>query len=194
MDIEAYIDSGFKRKFIVRFCLGLIAVSLVSTLLFFFVMPGGAAGFYAPFISNFQHAREMLLISLLLIGIFEIVLACLFTILLVLFVSHKVGGPIFKLEQNIERLKNGDLANQDISFRSSDQGKILADKFNEMTQKLNAPFQELKYNFCKFSIGMEKFRRSRLNEGKSGYDTAAVKKVRQHVSKMENILNRFTTP
>ena len=194
MDIESYIDSGFKRKFIIRFCLGLIVVSLLSSVLFFFLIPGDVAGVYFSFISDFQQAQEMLGVALFFIGVFEILLACLFTLIIVLFFSHKVGGPIFKLEQNIEKLRNGDLTTADLCFRSSDQGKILADKFNEMTQNLNAPFRELKYNFCRCSISMEKFRRNWLHEGKSRYDVETIKKVRQHVGKMENILDRFSTP
>jgi hypothetical protein len=194
MDIESYIDSSFKRKFILRFCLGLIVVSLTSSILFFFLMPGGVAGVYSSFISDFRQARKMLGIVLFLIGVFEILMACLFTLIIVLFVSHKIGGPLFKLEQNIEKLKNRDLVTPPISFRSNDQGKILAVKFNEMLRNWNAPFTELKYDLCKFSIGMERFRRNWMQERKARYDVDTVRKVRHHVKKMENILDRFSTP
>lgn len=193
MDIESYIDSGFKRKFIIRFCLGLIAVSLMSSVLFFFLMPGGVAGVYSSFISDFQQAREMLGVVLFLIGLFEILMACLFTLVIVLFVSHKVGGPLFKLGQNIEKLKNRELVTPPICFRCNDQGKILADKFNEMLKSWHTPFAELKHDFCKFSIGMERLRRNWMQEGKERYDVGAVRKVRHHVKKMENILDRFST-
>lgn len=194
MDIESYIDSGFKRTFIIRFCLGLIAVSLMSSLLFFFLMPGGVTGVYSSFISDFQQAREMLGIALFLIGVFEILMACLFTLVIVLFVSHKVGGPIFKLEQHLEKLKNRELVMPPVCFRCNDQGKILAEKFNAMRTNWHAPFAELKHNFCKFSIGMERFRRNWMQEGKTPHDVDAVRKVRRHVQKMETILDRFRTP
>lgn len=190
MDIETFIDNRFRIKFILKFCLGLVILSMISSLFFLFILPKEKVNLYFSFFTNFQYVKEMFVPILIAVGLFEIVLSALFSIVLLLFVSHKIGGPIFKLEQNIEKIKNGDLSIPKIRFRSYDQGKVLAESFNNMVSGLNNVFCELKSTYALFAVKLEVIKGKIL---KSSYEVESIREAGSHVKEMENILKRFNT-
>lgn len=53
------------------------------------------------------------------------------TFLISLYLSHKIAGPVYKLRQFLERVKNGQL-DTPLSFRKSDHFRAVATDFNEM--------------------------------------------------------------
>jgi methyl-accepting chemotaxis protein len=58
------------------------------------------------------------------------------TILVVLFISHRIAGPLYKFESSLERIANGDVS-FDIHFRRNDEMKKLAEVFNTASRSLN---------------------------------------------------------
>jgi HAMP domain-containing protein len=188
--MNEYIGSRFKWDFIARFCIGMVAISILSALFFMLVIPKGEATFYASLVFLVQRTEASLVPIILVVGLFELVLALLFTLLLSLFLSHRVGGAIFKLERNVERLKNGEISIQKMSLRGTDQGQILAVKFNEMIHNWQANFNELMFYCGKFS--------ARTNGFKKGLFTVetcnaeAIARIKNDVGKIQAVLDRFT--
>lgn len=190
--MNEYIASRFKWLFIIRFCIGMVIISILSSLLFFLTTPKEATTFYTPLIYTLHETEIKLVPIILTVGFFEIILAVLFTLLLALLLSHKVGGPIFKLERNIERLRGGDFNIPGISFRDGDQGHILAIKFNEMRRSWHSHLKELKYNCCKFSARMDTLQRDWSQAEKSPLGTSRViTRIKHDVEKMQDVLDRF---
>ena len=54
-----------------------------------------------------------------------------------IFLTHKIAGPLFKLNQYFKRIEKGDLTAR-IQFRNFDEIKETADRFNEMAASLDA--------------------------------------------------------
>lgn len=185
-----YIDSRFKRDFIIRLCLGMVLIAMLCGIIFVLILPAQTANFYFSLISSFEETKRHLLPILAIVGLFEIILASLFTLLLALFLSHKVGGPIFKLGQNIEKLKAGDLGVSAISFRAKDQGQILADRFNEMRNSWHGHLSELMENYGNFSERMKGLTEDCL-AGRGLVDLQAIAGIKHDVEKMQNVLDRF---
>jgi HAMP domain-containing protein len=190
--MNAYIDSRFKWAFIVRFCIGMVIISILSSILIFLTIPKKDAAFYSPLIYTLHQAEADLVPIILIVGLFEIVLAFLFTLLLALFLSHKVGGPIYKLERNIEKLKAGDCIIPGISFRNADQGQILAAKFNEMLKNWHTHFKKLNYSYCKFSSRINTLERDWPQAEKSSLENSRmITRIKNDVVKMQEVLDRF---
>lgn len=185
-----YIDSRFKGMFIIRFLLGTVTIALFSCLLFYALIPNETASHYTALVSSFRDVQENLLPTMLVVGIFEIILALLFTLLLALFVSHKIGGPVHKLQSSIEQLQEGNLNLAEINFRNRDQGQILAKRFNEMLLSWHLHLSEMKYNYCKLAAQiniLEKYGHLDDNAEKD----RLIKRMRHDLEKVQGVLDRF---
>jgi len=60
-----------------------------------------------------------------------------------IFLTHKIAGPIFKLKQYFQTLKEGNVATR-IQFRKLDEVHYLAEGFNEMASSLDQRISNLK--------------------------------------------------
>jgi len=61
-----------------------------------------------------------------------------------LFLSHRVAGPLFKLERSVEAMIQGDFA-AEIYLRRKDEGKALAEKLNQLNAALSARILEMRH-------------------------------------------------
>ena len=82
-----------------------------------------------------RDTGEMLLPSLFVTNFLVIALSSAITVLVVLLVSHKIAGPLFKFEKVAREIGKGNLA-VSASLRHLDQLKDLSAAFNEMIQGL----------------------------------------------------------
>jgi methyl-accepting chemotaxis protein len=60
----------------------------------------------------------------------------------ILVVTHKIAGPIFRLEKELTRIGNGDLTGK-ITLREKDQVMEFADSINQMADRLHEKVQEI---------------------------------------------------
>ena len=58
------------------------------------------------------------------------------TIIVTLFISHRLAGPLFRFEKELKEIGNGDLTTV-ITLRKKDQIKSLADDLNRMSTNLD---------------------------------------------------------
>ncbi|MGE4358143.1 MAG: HAMP domain-containing protein, partial [Candidatus Omnitrophota bacterium] len=74
------------------------------------------------------------------------------TIILTLFVSHKIAGPLYRFKKELNSVGKGDLS-RNFQIRKNDQLQDLALSMNEMINKLRENLSELKerYNILKES-------------------------------------------
>jgi nitrogen fixation/metabolism regulation signal transduction histidine kinase len=186
-----YFDNRYKKRFIVRFIVGMVIISLASCLLFLSIIPSETASRYVSLIYHLHNTHQNLFTILLIVGLFEVILALLFTLLLVLLISHKVGGPMYKLGQNIERMTKGDLNLSEISFRDRDQGQVLATRFNEMLRSLRQNIKEAKYGYCKVQARMNPLEKSCL-EKDSAAKARMIIRMKHDLEKMQDVLGRFS--
>lgn len=121
-----YIYRDFQRSFIFSFCLAtfgaMVATSVILLILFHWASERGLAEM-AP----------------LLIGVNALVLGALvlLTFIAALLASHKVGGPLFRIEKALSTISQGDLTEK-ITLRQDDKLKQLAASINMMTESLNS--------------------------------------------------------
>ena len=124
-----YIKKEFQFRFILRFCLLIIAGVIVSTTLLFLLSQGTLT-------TSFQESRLVIkttgiaiLPSVIYTNLVTLVLITLCTILVTLFVSHKIAGPLVRLEKEIKEVGKGDLT-REVKFRGNDQITELEETMN----------------------------------------------------------------
>ncbi len=140
--MKGKVDKLLQRAFSLRFGLKLCLVTLLggAALLFLLYLSLGAnvGGSYTEAIYTIYDLKLRILplifassYSMLVLGAVTLAVAAISLIY-----SHKIAGPIFRLEQSMEKIGSGDLT-VSTRFRGSDQLSILAEDLNAMVRSLN---------------------------------------------------------
>jgi methyl-accepting chemotaxis protein len=131
-----FVKRDYQLKFILKFCLLLLAGGLVSSCLLLLFSRGTLT-------SSFNHSRLAIettplaiLPAVILTNIITFVLISLACVAVVLFVSHKIAGPLFRFEKEIGAIGGGDLT-KIITLRRKDQITDVAEVLNKMTADLH---------------------------------------------------------
>jgi len=136
------IKKDFQAKFILKFCLILLAGVILSTGLLFFLSQDTLT-------SSFQHSRLdikstglAILPAVIYTNLITLGLVTLAAIIVILFISHKIAGPLYRLEDELIKIGDGDLAGK-ISLREKDQVAEMAENINKMSGSLNRKVSEI---------------------------------------------------
>ena len=130
-----FIKKDFQFKFIFKFCLTILMGAIVATgLLFLFTQD--------TLTSSFQHSRLVIRNTALAIlpaaiytNLITLGLITLATIIVTLFISHKLAGPLFRFEKELREIGEGNLTKV-IKLRKKDQITNMADGLNKMSASL----------------------------------------------------------
>ncbi len=144
------VEGNFQARFILRFILVIVGATLLAT--------GAILGL---FYFKYQYAGADLENIVILVtpqgqtdvtGLFQIVLIPLIAAnLLVLCIivpfallySHRIAGPIYRLEQSMEMLLNGDM-DFIVTLRKHDEFKYLADRMNALIDFMRRNIHEVR--------------------------------------------------
>ena len=104
-----FIKKDFQTKFILKFCLLLLAGVIVSTGLLFLFSQDSLT-------SSFQNSRLVIKNTALAIlptvvytGLITLALLAIATIIVTLFISHRIAGPMFRFEKELKEIGEGNL-------------------------------------------------------------------------------------
>lgn len=137
------IKKDFQIQFIIKFCLIVLAGVILSTALLFFFSQGTLT-------SSFDHSRlvirktgiailpAVIYTNLITLGVVSVIM-----IFVTLYISHKIAGPMFRFEKEIQIIAQGDLSSV-IALRKKDQVKEMADSLNQMTRSLNRKISDIR--------------------------------------------------
>ncbi|MBI1912221.1 MAG: methyl-accepting chemotaxis protein [Deltaproteobacteria bacterium] len=132
------VQRAFKLKYGIRFCLFVIAGMLGITLFLYLMTARTLGGSYGQAIYNIYDLKirifPLIFASFYSTALLALITAAIITIS-VLF-SHKIAGPIYRIEENLKLIGSGDLT-VDTRFRGEDQLVALADDINKMVRDLN---------------------------------------------------------
>lgn len=131
-----FINKGFQAEFIFKFC-GLVAVGCVifGAILYIFSSH--------TLTTSFENSRlvvkstaSYLLPGLLFGGLIVAFLTALAATAVVIIMTHRLAGPVYRFEKYAERVGSGELA-PDLKIRRKDQFQNLVSALNKMTQDLS---------------------------------------------------------
>lgn len=138
MKSSALVEKEFKLRFGLKFCLFTVAGFLVMSLFLYTVTSKSLGG---------DYARAIYTIYDLKINMFSLVFASFYSVAILVFISlsiaaisiffsHKMAGPVYRLEQDLGLVSAGDLT-VETKLRDRDQLMVLAEEQNRMVRSLN---------------------------------------------------------
>ena len=133
---QYFIQKDYQFKFVLKFCLIVLAGSIISTAFLFFFAQGTLT-------SSFEHSRLVIrntataiMPAVILTNVITLIVIAFATIVVVLFISHKIAGPMFRFEKDLKDIGQGDLTKK-VRLRKKDQFTNLANSLNTMTASLH---------------------------------------------------------
>lgn len=137
-----FIKKRFQTVFITLFILIILILSITNCLILKLFFPDSTA-----IIFHNAHLKVMLAMDYLFpIFVFSLVVSSLlasgFIVLLALFFSHRIGGPLYRFEMVLKKLNEGDLT-QKVFLRKKDQLQEIAENFNSTLLSLRNKIQSV---------------------------------------------------
>ncbi len=133
---QYFVKKEFQLKFILKFCLLVLIGTIISTGILFLLSQNTLT-------SSFQQSRLVIkstgmaiLPSVVYTNLITLGLVAIATIIVTLFVSHKIAGPMFRFEKELRNIGGGDLTKK-VILRKRDQMTGMTDSLNAMTAGLH---------------------------------------------------------
>lgn len=137
-----FINKAFQSEFILKFC-GIVAIGCVVFGLVLYMFSS------RTLTTSFENSRlvvkstaDYILPGLLFGGIMVGLLTAIVTSIVVVLMTHRVAGPMYRFEKYAQQIGSGELS-PDLKIRRKDQFQNLVMAFNNMTNGLNAGLMQV---------------------------------------------------
>ena len=132
---SVFIKKAFQGRFIASVLLMIILFGLCSAGLIYWLISGDLQSQSQSAHINIANAWERLGLSILIGNIVAAVVAGLSAIIVVLYISHKIAGPLYRFETLCRQIGEGTLDGV-THVRENDQLQELAVAFTDMVEQL----------------------------------------------------------
>ncbi len=137
-----FIKKEFQFKFIIKFCSILLVGIVLSTVLVFLFSQGTLTSSFDNSRLVIRNTGDAIMPTLLITNLITLGIITISAIAVTLFVSHRIAGPMFRFEQDIKKIADGDLSVR-IHLRQKDQFEEMAKAFNEMASSLHGKLSKI---------------------------------------------------
>ena len=149
-----YIEKHFQRNFILRFCLvAIIAMAAASALLYFLSGDTVTASYRSSHLV-LEKTSDAIVGKLLITNLAVMVAFLIVTVFVTLYVSFKIGGPLYRFSQDMEYIAQGNLKKR-IRLRKGDQLQKFAGDLNSMVESIEIRVREIQGQIGGLTQAME---------------------------------------
>lgn len=127
-----YIDKEFQTIFILKFCSLIVIGSVISGLIIYAMSRTTVTTTFENSRLAIKSTADFILPAVLLSSVVVILLIGLATIVMTLFISHKIAGPLYRLDKDVQEITAGNLKVV-FRLRTGDELKPLVGSMNAMT-------------------------------------------------------------
>jgi len=188
------VETGFKLKFMLTFCLITITAVSMASLLFYFLTYRELSHDYGEAFFTLQSVKRAIF-PLLFASIQSIALLTVVSIaiaVLSLFFSHKIAGPLYRFEKSLEAIGAGDLTH--ISrLRTGDQIQELVTTINVSASSMKQRIKDIQDALARFKTLEEELNKM-VDKGFHEKEIEAVAdKLRYELNEIKRLLQNIKT-
>ncbi len=137
-----FIKKGFQARFILRFILVIFLGIIVSSGIVYYLTSKRIEEAYYRSHIKIASTGEIVYPILIAANIATVSIIIVITIIITLLISHKIAGPLYRIEKSIHELGEGNLSFK-IYLRAKDELITLAEIFNNMIAKLRGKIEKM---------------------------------------------------
>ncbi len=149
-----FIKKEFQFKFILKFCLIMLAGIILSTCFVFIFSQDTLTSSFNNSQLIIEKTGQAILPTILITNLITLALITLAAIIITLFISHRIAGPMFRFEKDIRQIAQGNLKVR-INLRQKDQFSEMAKAFNEMSSNLHEKVSHIDQKIDKLIISAQ---------------------------------------
>jgi methyl-accepting chemotaxis protein len=137
-----FINKGFQVSFILKFCFLLFVGVVISTGLLFVFSQDSLTSSFQQSRLEIRNTGIAILPSVVYTNLITLALITVAAIIVTLFVSHKIAGPLFRFEKELDEISKGNLTKR-VELREKDQGKDMAESLNIMVSSFHEKISDI---------------------------------------------------
>lgn len=132
-----FIEKPFQARFILKFCLLALASMVLASAILYLLSEDTYTMSYRYSRLDMSPTSEAIWPALLGTNLAVLLALIAATIYLTLYVSFRIGGPLFRFSEDMKIIGQGNLAKR-INLREGDQLQQFAQAINVMTEQLHS--------------------------------------------------------
>ena len=138
-----FIKKKFQSKVILRFCALVVLGAVITGGCLYLMSANTVTTAFVNSRLSIVRTSDYILPILVGASLISIALISIATAIVIMFLSHRIAGPLFKIEKSIKEIGDGNL-NLRINLRSTDEITEMAGSINEMTRNIKDHIEEVK--------------------------------------------------
>lgn len=170
-----FIEKEFQAKFILKFCALVALAGLLTIGLLYFLAERSTTVSILNSRVAVRSTTDFLLPLLIQTTLIVTIFVSVATIILTLFISHKIAGPLYRFKKVLEALGRGDFS-LDCHIRQLDQLRGLSDGLNEMIMHIRRQLKSIK---------------GKLSDLKKEADGAGNQQLKKQVEELNQLVDYF---
>lgn len=181
-----FIEKQFQTRFILKFC-AIVAIGGLLTIgiIYLLAMQSTTVSFINSRVVV-RTTADFILPILIQTVVIVMIIVSLATIVVTLFVSHKIAGPLYRFKKVIKALEEGDFS-EDFRIRLHDQLQDLAGAFNNMITKTRFQIKALRDNFLSLKERLDNISEHEIAEHKR----SILSELKGIASELNRIIHHF---
>jgi methyl-accepting chemotaxis protein len=149
------IDRRFQISFALRFCVLVVVSALITGGMVYLLSKETVTTAFIDSRLSIVTTADYLLPLLLISGLVSVVVVGMAAVVAVVYLSHRIAGPLFNISRVLKGIGEGDLSKQ-VTLRSTDEIQQLADVINQMIGELRQKVSLIKQEAEKIEEGEAK--------------------------------------
>lgn len=138
-----FIKKDFQGRYIFSFFVLVVAGSIFFTIIFSLLSSDTFTIVYKNYNLQIGKTPVILLMEILRAHWIFLVVGGFVVVVISMFLTHRIAGPLYKFEQSIHEMNRGNIG-FDIHLRKNDEGKDLARMINQFNGLLSSRLKELR--------------------------------------------------
>lgn len=187
-----FINKKFQTDFSIKFLVIIVIEAIMAVGLFLYLSKGTLTTGYIGSELKISRTYDFFLPMLLLSNIIIVGVTGIIGIAVLIFMSHRIAGPMFRFEKVLDEISKGDLTYK-FKLRQGDQFKELEKRINELTDILDSKAGNLKSGVTEISKML-----SRLQTLASAHSTdkdfeRLLQDISKKITELQEAANYFKT-
>lgn len=145
------VNMEFQLNFILKFCAVIILAALTIAAIVYTLSIPSATTVFENSRLTLKRTADFILPILILSSLVAIIIAGLVTVIITLFISHRIAGPLYRLEEDIAEVNRGNLSVK-IQVRKKDELQNLAKSLNQMLKIIRNTVMEANKELADISV------------------------------------------
>jgi len=186
-----FIKKEFQAKFILKFCLLVIFACMIMGGLVYFLSTKTTTTSFENLRLIVKSTSDFILTTLILSSLTALILVSLACIIVVLFISHRIAGPLYHLEKTLVDIGKGNLS-VDIHLRRTDEMKVITASVNNMIRNLRNPISSSREKIKELESELSRLKGELQRKGIAEYEIDQIlKPIHQKIQQIRHNLSYF---